>query len=111
VRRVLDNLLANALKFTEHGGVTVRARAEAGGLVLEVADTGPGIAPEALPRIFDRYFTGHQSYGLGLAFCQKAAEAMGGRIEVESEPDRGATFRVHLAAGSVIPTDAANAAG
>ncbi|MDB5100323.1 MAG: response regulator receiver sensor signal transduction histidine kinase [Cyanobacteria bacterium RYN_339] len=94
LRRVLDNLIANALKFTEEGGVTVRAR----GTTLEVQDTGPGIAAQALPRVFDRYYTGHHGFGLGLAFCARAVQAMGGRITVESVEGAGSTFRVTLPA-------------
>jgi signal transduction histidine kinase len=108
LRRTLDNLLANALKFTEAGGVAVSARREGDAVVLAVADTGPGIAPEALPRIFDRYYTGGGSYGLGLAFCQKAVEAMGGRITAQSQPGQGTTFSIQL---SVVPAEVPGRAG
>jgi two-component system sensor histidine kinase/response regulator len=102
-KRVLDNLLANALKFTDVGEVVISLLARAGGVEISVSDTGPGIAPEILPQIFDRYFhlerrnaNRQGGLGLGLAFCRRAVNAMGGTLDVESTLDRGSTFRVWL---------------
>lgn len=102
-RRTLDNLVANALKFTDEGEVVVRVSVLGGAAELSVRDTGPGIAPDVLPHVFDRYFhlerrrTNRQGgLGLGLAFCRRATEAMGGSLAVASEEGRGSEFRVTL---------------
>ena len=97
-------LLANATQAIEPGNpeknsVTVRTRARDNDAVLEVIDTGSGIAPENLKRIFDPFFTTKGpgvGTGLGLAICHGIVEKMHGRIEVESELGRGSTFRVVL---------------
>jgi signal transduction histidine kinase len=81
------------------GRVRVSARAAAGGVAVEVADTGPGISPDDLPRIFDPFFTTKDpgaGTGLGLAICHRIAESFGGSIEAESAPGGGATFRLRL---------------
>ena len=97
VEQVLLNLLGNAVKFTEVGRVEVRTRA-AGGLVeVEVSDTGPGISPADLPRLFSPFSRleasrGREGTGLGLSICRRLVEAMGGQIHVESEPGEGSTF-------------------
>jgi two-component system sensor histidine kinase BaeS len=104
--RVLDNLLANAIKHTPSGGsVVVRLEALDGRVELAVADTGEGIPPEQVPRLFQKYgrvrgARGERSrgVGLGLVFCRMAVEAHGGTIEVDSTPGRGSTFRVTLPA-------------
>jgi signal transduction histidine kinase len=108
LRQVLFNLLGNALKFTEHGSVDVfLAAAPLPGdrveLDLRVRDTGIGIAADVLPRLFERFTQADQSTarrfggsGLGLAISREIVEAMGGHIGVESVPDRGSEFRVHV---------------
>jgi PAS domain S-box-containing protein len=105
VRQLLLNLVGNAIKFTERGSVTVRVgrRGTDRAAILEVADTGIGIPPEHLPRLFQRFSQvdnsrarRHGGTGLGLAICKRLAEAMGGSIGVDSEPGRGSTFRVVL---------------
>jgi heavy metal sensor kinase len=108
LERVFTNLIENALRHTPRGEeVRVRVRAEADGAVFEVADGGPGIPPEHLPQIFDRFYRvdkarsrQHGGGGLGLAIVKSLVEAHGGRVEVESQFGRGATFRVWLPARS-----------
>ena len=100
LRRVLVNLLGNAVKFTPEGGrVTVSAREAPGELAFSVRDTGEGIPPEAFGRIFEKFgqvesrSAGRKmSTGLGLTFCKMAVEAHGGHIRVESEPGKGSVF-------------------
>jgi signal transduction histidine kinase len=100
---VLGNLLSNALRFTPAGGeVRVRVWKEAGDVVFEVADTGPGIPSRQRPHIFDKYYKGGRTRlvgaGLGLAVAKEVIEAHGGRIELVPEVQEGATFRVYLPA-------------
>ena len=103
VRQVLLNLVGNAIKFTERGGVEVRVGARAKGPRLEfsiaVRDTGCGIAPELLPNLFEPFTQSDASFtrrhggtGLGLAISRRLAGLLGGRIEVASEPGRGSVF-------------------
>lgn len=102
MRQVLANLLDNALKFTPRGGhVRLSARADGGGALLEVVDDGAGIAPEDLPRVFDRLYRGDPSrggrgLGLGLALVKAVVAAHRGSVTAESEPGRGARFTVRL---------------
>lgn len=106
VRQILLNLVGNAVKFTRHGEVRVTAGlSPQGALILEVADTGPGIAPAYIASLFDRFTQGDatatRSYGglgLGLAICKGLTEAMGGAISVDTAPERGTRFRVELPA-------------
>ena len=106
LRRVLDNLLSNAFKFTPAGGrVTVRLRPTVDKVILEVKDTGIGIAAEKLERIFDRFYqvdgsaTRHYGgMGLGLALVKEIVEAHGGQIEVTSQVNVGTTFTITLPA-------------
>jgi signal transduction histidine kinase/CheY-like chemotaxis protein len=103
VRQILYNLVSNAIKFTERGDVQVRVGRRAGHLVLSVKDSGIGIAPEALKRLFSKFeqadSTTTRRYGgtgLGLAICRELAELMGGSIRAESTPGEGSTFTVRL---------------
>ncbi len=99
--QALSNLLGNALKFTPAGG-TIRLGAERRGdrIAISVTDSGPGIAHEHLPHIFDRYWQrdrGKDGVGLGLAIVKGIVDAHGGNLEVESQLGEGATFRIALA--------------
>jgi PAS domain S-box-containing protein len=99
--QVITNLLGNAVKFTEAAGaVTIRVRNEPSAVIVSVSDTGSGIAPEALPHIFDRFWqaraTPRAGSGLGLAIARGIIEAHGGRIWVESELEKGSTFSFSL---------------
>ncbi|MDB5424572.1 MAG: hybrid sensor histidine kinase/response regulator [Phenylobacterium sp.] len=103
VRQILYNLVSNALKFTDKGKVKVTVSRVAGKLVLTVKDTGIGIAPEQLSTLFQKFEQADASTtrrfggtGLGLSICRDLAEMMGGRIDVESAPGAGATFRAEL---------------
>ncbi len=102
LEQVAANLIDNAVKYTPAGGrVTVDVHAVNGRAVLRVRDTGMGIAPAELPRIWDRLFRGDRSrtergLGLGLSLVKAIVEAHGGSVEVASEPGHGATFTVSL---------------
>jgi PAS domain S-box-containing protein len=106
VRQVLVNLLSNAVKFTPPGGsveLSASADEDAGEVRLEVHDSGPGIAPGDVPKLFHpftqldtRLAREHSGSGLGLALVRSLAELHGGRADVESEPGRGSRFRVVL---------------
>jgi signal transduction histidine kinase len=105
--QVLGNLVTNALRYTPSGGqITLSASWQGGAVALAVGDTGAGIAPDALPHIFDRFYRGDRARsqesdesGLGLAIAKAITEAHGGRIEVESKIGRGTTFTVLLPVG------------
>jgi two-component system, OmpR family, sensor histidine kinase BaeS len=102
--QIIDNLLSNALRYTDEGGrVILRVLAGRTQAIIEVADTGVGISPEDLPRVFDRFWRAEKSRsratggsGLGLALVQELVRAHDGRIDVESMAGRGSRFRVHL---------------
>ncbi|CAN5295351.1 hypothetical protein BH11PSE2_BH11PSE2_02350 [soil metagenome] len=103
VRQLLHNLISNAVKFTDAGWVTVRISSEYEAIRLEVADSGIGMTPVQIERLFDKFVQmdgsatrRHGGAGLGLVICQELARAMGGRIEVTSEPGEGSLFTVIL---------------
>ena len=101
LRQALDNLLRNAVEATPAGGVvSLGARREGKGHAIDVRDTGRGIEPDHLPRIFDLYFTTKpEGTGVGLAVTQQIVTAHGGTIEVDSRPGEGTTMTVRLPAG------------
>ena len=118
IGQVVANLIGNAIKFTPRGGaVRVDVRGEADHAAsITVADTGIGIDPAELPRIFDRFFRGSRASeargsgsGLGLAIVRGIVEMHGGTVTVESRPGAGATFRVVLPANPRPPAGATGA--
>ncbi len=107
LRQVVLNLLDNAVKFTPGGrAIRVRVWRHAGEAILEVADTGDGIAAGDLPRVFERFFRADKGRarprvggsGLGLSICQAIIDAHGGNIRIDSTPGAGTTIWVHLPA-------------
>jgi signal transduction histidine kinase len=96
--QVLSNLVGNALSFTEEGGAIAVSASGGGGVVrFQVRDTGPGIPGEHLPRVFERYWkAGSPGAGLGLYIARGIVAAHGGRIWVENNLDRGATFTFEI---------------
>lgn len=113
LRQVLTNLLGNAIKFTETGGITLRVRLDSSNrqnttLHFAVEDTGIGIAKQNLDQIFEAFAQADNSTtrryggtGLGLSICSRLVNLMGGRIWVESEPGRGSTFQFTACFGAV----------
>jgi two-component system phosphate regulon sensor histidine kinase PhoR len=115
LRQILENLLENAVKYTPAGGhVAVAARAgKDGSVVFEVADDGPGIPAEHLPRIFERFYRVDKARsremggtGLGLSIVKHLAEGIGASVSVDSEPGRGTRFTVAVPPGGGAAADA-----
>ncbi|MDT0631478.1 PAS domain-containing sensor histidine kinase [Rubrivirga sp. S365] len=113
--RILTNLVGNAVKFTERGGVTVEVGVcpDDAAVVLRVADTGIGISKDFLPSLFDEFrqqsegdARSHEGSGLGLAITQRLVDLMGGTIATESAPGVGTTFTVTLPRGAAAPPTA-----
>jgi PAS domain S-box-containing protein len=114
LRQVLMNLLGNAVKFTQEGGVTLRVGAKEGQLAFEVEDTGPGIAPEELEAVFDPFVqtasgqAAQEGTGLGLPICREFVKLMGGELAVHSEPGIGSLFKfemgIEVADAAEVPT-------
>jgi two-component system sensor histidine kinase BaeS len=104
LEQIVVNLLSNALRYTDAGGtVTLTVRPDGDLVVLEVRDTGIGIAPEDVPRVFTRFWRGEKSRsratggaGIGLALVKELVQAHGGEIAVESAPGEGSSFLVSL---------------
>ena len=107
-RSALTNLISNALRYTPEGGRITLAisRAEDRSVVISISDTGPGMAPEILPYIFDRFYRTEvgrplaEGTGLGLAIAKSIVELHGGSIGVESAPGKGTTFILRFPAAS-----------
>ena len=120
LHRILNNMVGNAIKFTEEGGVTVRVYSENDRVRLDVRDTGIGIEPSFLPYVFDEFkreasgmAKNQDSTGLGLAITKSLVEKMQGAISLQSEKGRGTTFTVILPRELSGPSDVLprNAAG
>jgi signal transduction histidine kinase len=102
--QVLGNLVSNALRYTPEGGrIVLAAHSRDGAVTLLVQDTGQGISPEALPRVFERFYRGDPARqqkegesGLGLAIARSIVEAHGGTIAAHSELGRGTVFVIEL---------------
>jgi signal transduction histidine kinase len=102
LRQVLLNLIGNATKFTADGLVAATVRRDEEGLRFDIRDTGPGIEPEVLERVFEPFVQGShrgarsEGSGLGLAISRRLVEAMGGTLTVRTEVGVGSTFTVRL---------------
>lgn len=105
IRQIVLNLLSNAMRFTSKGGITIRVECEENNLLLSVADTGPGIAPEDTQRIFEPYYRGsgstvqwqdNQGSGLGLSISKQLVLLHGGAMWLESTLGVGTTFYIRL---------------
>jgi signal transduction histidine kinase len=114
LRQVLIGLLTNAFKHTPPpGAVTLRARrGDEGDVLIEVTDTGTGIAADEVDRVFERFFRGagsleKEGFGLGLSIAKRMVDVMGGDIGVDSEPGVGSTFWVRLQAAKPVATPVA----
>jgi two-component system sensor histidine kinase BaeS len=114
LRQVLIGLLTNAFKNTPApGAVTLRARREGhADVLIEVEDTGTGIAADEVGRVFERFYRGpraleQEGFGLGLSIAKRMVDVMGGEIGVDSEVGVGSTFWVRLPAAAKSPTPVA----
>lgn len=117
LERVLRNLLANALRYTTAGGARLEARPSGAKVLIDVADTGIGIAPADLPKIFDEYYQvdnpgrrREHGVGLGLAIVRRLVALLGLEIEVESTPGKGSVFRLTVPVANErlpVPAEAA----
>ncbi|MEO5365684.1 MAG: ATP-binding protein [Magnetococcus sp. WYHC-3] len=112
LRQILINLLGNALKFTETGSITLTMDVNDGTLSIDVADTGIGLAPDQLERIFEKFTQAesgmtrrHTGSGLGLTICRHLVELMGGTLRVTSLPQAGSTFHLALPLSAVEAPD------
>jgi signal transduction histidine kinase len=117
LRQLVQNMLSNALKFTDEGSIVVRTARQGSGLVrITVSDTGIGISAAELGQVFERYRqvgsikAQRQGSGLGLGICKHLVELHGGEISVQSEVQRGTTFTVILPEGGPDPAGRARAA-
>jgi signal transduction histidine kinase len=107
LRRVIQNFISNALRYTSQGKVLLGCRRRGQQLVIEVWDTGPGIAPEYQQRIFEEFerlpgaSAGHEGLGLGLSIVQRIGQLLGHPVGVTSTPGRGSVFRITVPLGEV----------
>ncbi|EKU91961.1 hybrid sensor histidine kinase/response regulator [Bacteroides oleiciplenus] len=106
--QVISNLIGNAFKFTTQGSISYGYRREGENIVFHVTDTGTGIAPEKIGKVFERFVKANnfaQGTGLGLAICKTIIERLGGNISVTSELDKGTTFTFTLPANAAQEED------
>jgi PAS domain S-box-containing protein len=110
IHQILANLVSNAIKFTEAGGVSLSAWVGAEDVTIQVSDTGIGMAPEVVDHIFEEFWQAERGMtrrfegsGLGLAITRGLTDAMGGRLSVESEPGVGSRFQLTLARADTAP--------
>ncbi|MBI5846645.1 MAG: HAMP domain-containing histidine kinase [Nitrospirae bacterium] len=98
LERIMQNILSNALKYTDRGSIRIDFGKDGKGIYIEVADSGKGIAQDRLQDIFKRFYRGEESngIGLGLAIVKELVEAMAGTVEVKSAAGKGSLFRIWL---------------
>jgi len=99
LEQALRNLGENAAKHTDRGHVALRAHADGSTVSLEIEDTGPGMSAETQRHVFDRFYRGErdaEGFGLGLAIVRESVRTLGGRIELDSSPGQGTSFRIVL---------------
>ncbi|MES1195611.1 MAG: ATP-binding protein, partial [Steroidobacter sp.] len=107
LRQLIQNIVANAIKYTDAGQVNVKATSDNRGATIEISDTGVGIPRDQVAKIFDAYYQppstrpDRPGVGLGLAIVKQIAELLGYPIAVESQPGRGTTFRINIPLGAI----------
>ena len=108
ISTIMSNFLSNAMKYTERGSISVSVAADTSEIAIRVSDTGYGIAPEALPHIFDRYYQAKGSHqasgtGIGLALVKSLADLHQGTLTVDSQEGRGSCFTFKLCIDNTYP--------
>jgi signal transduction histidine kinase len=110
IAQVFTNLLVNASQAIENQGqIRIRTRHQGGEVIVAISDTGKGMTPETLSRLFNPFFTTKprgQGTGLGLSISRDIIHRHGGRIEVDSTPGQGSTFTIYLPVANAIPPKA-----
>ena len=111
IRQIVENLLSNALKFTAAGGITLQAEYHGNQFMFCVSDTGCGMTASEQERIFKEFTRlssaqGQEGFGLGLSITRKLVELLLGRIDIESAPEKGSTFKVSMPLPSISPKPA-----
>lgn len=111
IRQIVENLLSNALKFTAAGGITLQAEYHGNQFMFSVSDTGCGMTASEQERIFKEFTRlssaqGQEGFGLGLSITRKLVELLLGRIDIESAPGKGSTFKVSMPLPSISPKPA-----
>ena len=111
IRQIVENLLSNALKFTAAGGITLQAEYHGNQFVFSISDTGCGMTASEQERIFKEFTRlssaqGQEGFGLGLSITRKLVELLLGRIDIESAPGKGSTFKVSMPLPSISPKPA-----
>lgn len=113
LQRILSNLISNAVRYTEHGRVLIGCRRREGEVKIQVWDTGIGIAPDQLPRIFQEFYQvgnvardREQGLGLGLAIVQRSARLLDAALDARSTPGKGSVFSITLPRAAMAPRPA-----